>query len=54
MKSRVAVVFSAALLVLAGTKLVLGSMLGATILLGLAILAAGYAWALRPVERLPR
>lgn len=54
MKSRVATVFSAALFVLAVTKLVLGSMLGASILLGLAVLAAGYAWALRPVGRVPR
>jgi hypothetical protein len=54
MKSRVATLLSAALFVLALTKLVLGSMLGASILLGLAVLAAAYAWALRPVERLPR
>jgi hypothetical protein len=54
MKSRVATLFSAALFVLAGTKLVLGSMLGATILLALAVLAAGYAWALRSLGPISR
>jgi hypothetical protein len=51
MRSRVIALESAVLLSLAAGNLVLGRLLGAAILVGLALLAATCAWALWPIEK---